>query len=177
MRVHWARSQAERLVQRLIDGGELSAPPVDPLKVARAIGLPVVSDDLGPDVSGLLIRRGEQVLVAVQRADPPNRRNFTVAHEIAHHVLGHQFQPGEHVHVDKGNYISHRGPRSSTGIDPKEVEANQFAAALLMPSALVREAAQRFGSTLLDSNVSELARLFKVSDQAMTIRLSALGLL
>ena len=177
MRVHWARGQAERLVQRLVDRGQISAPPIDPLKVAKAIGLPVVADDLGPDVSGLLIRRGKQLLVAVQRSDPQTRRNFTVAHEIAHHVLGHQFQPGEHVHVDKGNYISQRGPRSSTGIDPKEVEANQFAAALLMPSGLVREAAGRFGSTLLDSNVTELAILFRVSEQAMTIRLSSLGIL
>jgi Zn-dependent peptidase ImmA (M78 family) len=94
-----------------------------------------------------------------------------VAHEIAHHVLGHQFQAGEHVHVDKGNYISQRGPRSSTGVDPKEVEANQFAASLLMPSSFVRAAANKFGSPILDSGVSA----FKVSEQAMTIRLSGLG--
>jgi Zn-dependent peptidase ImmA (M78 family) len=145
--------------------------------VAKAIGLQVMADDLGPQVSGLLVRRGSQVLIAVKRSDPPNRRNFTVAHEIGHHVLGHQFQAGEHVHVDKGNYISQRGPRSSTGVDPKEVEANQFAAALLMPSSFVRAAANRLGSPILDSDVSALAEMFKVSEQAMTIRLTGLGLL
>jgi Zn-dependent peptidase ImmA (M78 family) len=177
MRMHWARNQAERLVQQLIDNGTIHAPPVDPLKVAKATGLIVIADDLGPEVSGLLVRRGGQVVVAVQRSDPPNRRNFTIAHEVGHHVLGHQFQPGEHVHIDKGNYISQRGPRSSTGVDPKEVEANQFAAALLMPAQLLHREALKLGTPILDSDVAALASLFKVSEQAMTIRLSALKLL
>ncbi|MPZ20581.1 MAG: ImmA/IrrE family metallo-endopeptidase [Luteitalea sp.] len=177
MRLHWARNQAERLLQRLIEERRITVPPVDPHKVAKAVGLIVVLDDLGPEVSGLLIRRGEQALVAVRRSDPASRRNFTVAHEIGHHVLGHQFHAGEHVHVDKGNYISQRGPRSSTGADPREVEANQFAAALLMPSWLVQEEAERLGSPPLDSDVAEMARHFKVSEQAMTIRLTSLRLL
>lgn len=177
MRVHWARLQAERLVQQLVASKRIDCPPIDPLKVAKIIGLHVISDDLGPDVSGLLIRKGDQVLIAVERSDPPNRRNFTIAHEVGHHVLGHQFESGTHVHVDKGNYISQRGPKSSKGVDPKEVEANQFAAALLMPSLLIRDEVQKLGRPLLDSDVSALANRFKVSDQAMTIRLSTLRLL
>jgi Zn-dependent peptidase ImmA (M78 family) len=177
MRLHWARNRAERLVRELLENGRITAPPVDPHKIAKAVGLIVIADDLGPEVSGLLIRRGEQALVAVRRSDPASRRNFTVAHEIAHHVLGHQFQPGEHVHVDKGNYISQRGPRSSTGADPREVEANQFAAALLMPSWLIQKEARRLGSPLMDGDVAEMARLFRVSEQAMTIRLTSLRLL
>ena len=173
MRVHWARRQAEELVERL----KIDVPPIDPLKVAKLIGLSVLADDLGSDVSGLLVRRGDQTLIAVQRTDPPNRRNFTIAHEIGHHVLGHQFEPGEHVHVDRGHYISQRGPRSSEGVDPKEVEANQFAAALLMPTALVHKAVEGVGLPIVDSDVSGLARRFRVSDQAMTIRLSTLGYL
>ncbi|HYT69426.1 MAG TPA: ImmA/IrrE family metallo-endopeptidase [Vicinamibacterales bacterium] len=177
MRVHWARLQAERLVQELVTSRKLDCPPVDPHKVAKLVGLHVISDDLGPDVSGLLIRKGEQVLIAVERSDPPNRRNFTIAHEIGHHMLGHQFESGAHVHVDKGNYISQRGPKSSKGVDPKEVEANQFAAALLMPSTHVRGEVHKLGRALLDSDVTMLAALFKVSEQAMTIRLSSLRLL
>ena len=173
MRAHWARRQAEELVHRL-QSKLPSAPPIDPVKVANALGLAVISDDLGPDVCGLLIRRADQVLIAVDRNDPPNRRNFTIAHEIGHHVLGHQFQLGEHVHVDRGHYISQRGPHSSQGIDPKEIEANQFAAALLMPSWLIREAVDAFGRPVLDSHVRELSKKFRVSDQAMTIRLTTL---
>jgi Zn-dependent peptidase ImmA (M78 family) len=177
MRVYWARNQAEKLVRELIHRREIEPPTIDPIKVAKALDLSVVIDDLGPEVSGLLIRRGKRVVIAVERTDPPSRRNFTVAHEVGHHVLGHQFEAGSHVHVDKGNYISQRGPRSSQGIDAKEVEANQFAAALLMPTWLVQEQARRLGLPLWDSDVTELADQFKVSEQAMTIRLSALRLL
>ena len=177
MRVHWARTQAERLVKELLKSKAVQAPPVDPVKVAKALGLQVMVDDLGPNVSGLLVRRGGQVLIAVERADPPTRRNFTVAHEIGHHVLGHQFEAGAHVHVDKGNYISQRGPRSSTGVDPKEVEANQFAATLLMPTEVLRAEVQRIGLPIMDSDVSDLAGRFRVSEQAMTIRLTTMGLL
>jgi Zn-dependent peptidase ImmA (M78 family) len=177
MRVHWARNQAEKLVSELISRREIHPPTIDPFKVAKALHLSVVIDDLGPEVSGLLIRREERVVIAVERTDPPTRRNFTVAHEIGHHVLGHQFEAGSHVHVDKGNYISQRGPRSSQGINAKEVEANQFAAALLMPTSLVQEQARRLGVPLWDSAVADLADLFKVSEQAMTIRLSVLRLL
>lgn len=173
MRVHWARGQAEALVRKL----ELKEPSIDPIRIAKALGLSVLSEDLGADVAGLLIRKGDQALIAVQRADPPTRRNFTIAHEIGHHVLGHQFQEGEHVHVDRGHYISQRGPRSSAGVDPMEVEANQFAAALLMPSWMVRDAANLIGPPIVDSDVSELAKQFRVSEQAMTIRLSTLGFL
>ncbi len=53
-----------------------------------------------------------------------------------------------------------------------------FAACLLMPADLVKqEVAAYGGSPLVDWQVSELASTFEVSEQAMTIRLSALGLL
>ena len=73
---------------------------------------------------------------------------------------------------------SQRGPRASTGVDPKEIEANQFAAMLLMPERLVRSALRemRVGHPL-DHHVEQLARQFDVSVQAMTIRLATLGVL
>jgi Zn-dependent peptidase ImmA (M78 family) len=153
--------------------------PVDVYQIARALGLRVVSANLGEDVSGLLITNEEGSIVCLQKSDVASRKRFTLAHEIAHHVLGHQFVSGEHVHVDRGNYISQRGVRASTGLDPREIEANQFAATLLMPPQLLRAEVARIAGKqpLLDSHVSQLANLFEVSDQAMTIRLSTLGLL
>ena len=50
------------------------------------------------------------------------------------------------------------------------------AASLLMPSQLLQKHAVGYGTTLLDADVSALAEKFNVSEQAMTIRLSALGL-
>jgi Zn-dependent peptidase ImmA (M78 family) len=153
--------------------------PIDVDRIAKELGLRVVSANLGEDVSGLLITNEEGSIVCLQELDAPVRKRFTLAHEIAHHVLGHQFERGEHVHVDRGNYISQRGLRASTGLDPKEIEANQFAATMLMPPHLLRaEVAKLAGKQpLLDFHVTDLAKLFQVSEQAMTIRLSTLGLL
>ncbi len=77
-------------------------------------------------------------VVAINASDHPKRQRFTIAHEIAHYYLRHQFEPEEHVHVDHGHAITPRNSRSSTGEDLKEIEANQFVACLLMPSPLIQ---------------------------------------
>lgn len=175
MNTRYARTQAEKLVERLGIGTRL---PIDVMAIAQALNLTVIKANLGAGVSGLLISSGTGAQICVQEHDAPVRQRFTIAHECAHHVLGHQFETGEHVLVDKGYYISERGPRASDGVDPKEIEANQFAASLLMPSKLVRaKVAELGGPPLLDSDVSELTGIFEVSEQAMTIRLKTLGLL
>jgi Zn-dependent peptidase ImmA (M78 family) len=63
-------------------------------------------------------------------------------------------------------------------MDAKEIEANQFAACLLMPSRLLRERVTALNTKqLYDSHVTTLAKEFYVSEQAMTIRLTSLRLL
>lgn len=174
MSAQYARAQAERLLAKL---GRASV-PVDVRAVANELGLTLIEQALA-DVSGLLMTGNGRALIAVNRTDVDHRKRFSIAHEIGHFYLGHQFEAGAHVHVDKGNFISARGARAAAGVDPKEIEANQFAAALLMPSALVRAEVHKLtqGGPLNDLQVPKLATLFGVSDQAMTIRLSTLGLL
>ena len=174
MNLNMVRSKAESLARQQ---GQ-NRGPVNVDAIARALGLKVIYEQLPDEVSGLLISGPTGSFIVVQKSDAPNRQRFTVGHEIGHHVLGHQFAPGEHVHVDRGHYVSQRGPRSSTGVDLKEIEANQFAAALLMPAQLIQNQIAKFGvAHLLDHHVSSLADTFSVSEQAMTIRLGSLGIL
>lgn len=176
MSVRFARHQAEKIIRDL----SVQGPRVDVEAVAKALGLPVHYDDLGdPSVSGLLVSHGEDTAIFIKQDDAPVRRRFSIAHEIGHHVLGHQFEDGQHVHVDRGHIITPRDSRSSTGEDPQEVEANQFAAALLMPQDIIRARAGAVTKSgpLRDDHVAQLAREFEVSEQAMTIRLTTLGLL
>ena len=169
-----ARNQAEALV----DGLNINHAPVDVAGIATQLGLEVLYIDLGEDISGALITGPQGSRIAIRKSDPPQRQRFSIAHEMAHHCLRHQFEPGEHVHVDRGHLISHRSQRSSTGIDSKEIEANQFAACLLMPSRLLRERVTALNKEqLYDSHVTALAKEFHVSEQAMTIRLTSLRLL
>jgi len=168
-----ARTAAERLIQRF----GINKAPVDVYEVARALGLTIVLEDLGSDVSALLVTQGASSVIGVNKNHSDKRRRFSIAHEIGHHVMRHQFQSGEHVHVDRGSFISERGTRASAGIDPKEIEANQFAASLLMPTTVVLEHVARIGRTpLSESDIKRLAKDFNVSEQAMTIRLTVLGL-
>jgi Zn-dependent peptidase ImmA (M78 family) len=174
MSVQSARNQAEALVDSL----GITKAPVDVAGVARHLGLQVMPVDLNEDISGLLITRTQGSCIAIRKQDSEVRRRFSIAHETGHYCLRHQFEPGEHVHVDRGHLISLRSRRSSAGTDLKEIEANQFAACLLMPSRLLRERIKRLGTEeLCDAHVTLLAKEFKVSEQAMTIRLSAIGFL
>jgi Zn-dependent peptidase ImmA (M78 family) len=171
-------SSATRQADALVADLGLHYLPIDVRMVATRLGLRIVEEDLGDEVSGALVTNPQRAAILVHSKHHPNRQRFTIAHELGHHVLRHQFEGGGHVHVDRGNYISQRGRRASEGVDPKEIEANWFAAALLMPATLVREHVERLGVRALhDQHVEQLAKTFSVSEQAMTIRLTALGLL
>lgn len=168
------RNRADQLLERLA----VQSFPVNVHRIAQQLGIRIVQANLGHGVSGLLINRSGTPVICVQESDPRTRKRFTIAHEIGHHYLGHQFEMGEHVHVDRGNLISFRSPRSTEGIDPKEIEANQFAASLLMPAAMLKtRALQITEGPLVDVHLSRLAEEFAVSEQAMIIRLMALELL
>jgi Zn-dependent peptidase ImmA (M78 family) len=174
MSVATATRQAEALLAEL----GVKTAPVDVRKVASQLGLRVVDEELGEDVSGALVSNPQRAAILVNADHHDNRKRFTIAHELGHYVLRHQFEEGGHVHVDRGNYISLRGKRASEGVDPKEIEANWFAASLLMPAVLVQEHVAKIGARALhDQHVVRLAEEFSVSEQAMTIRLSTLGLL
>ena len=169
------RNKAEALLEQL----EMRSAPIDVHRVGRELGLRIVTANLGPGVAGLLVQRpGSPTVICVHESDPTTRQRFTIAHEIGHHHLAHKLAGDAEVHVDRG-IIAQRTARSSEGIvDLNEVEANQFAAALLMPAELIRmRAAELSQGPLLDRHLSELAAEFQVSEQAMAIRLVTLDLI
>jgi Zn-dependent peptidase ImmA (M78 family) len=129
-------------------------------------------------LSGALIRQRDTVVIGVNSRHSEARRRFTVAHELGHLVLRHQ---GASIHIDQVMmYVSMRDSISSKAIDPNEIEANRFAAELLMPEPFLREdigRATRHGvvDMLDDDFIRKLATRYKVSIQAMAIRLENLG--
>lgn len=167
----------EDRAENLVGDAGVTKPPVPVRRIARQLGLPIVEEDLGTDISALLVSDGTKSWIVVNGKHHKNRKRFSIAHEIAHHVLGHQLASGEKVHVDKRLYVAPRGPTASQGIDSTEIEANQFAAALLMPKQMVEAAVSEIDEVGLspDDDIPKLAKLFQVSEQAMTIRLGRLG--
>lgn len=70
-----------------------------------------------------------------------------------------------------------RNTASSKGEDTEEIEANRFAAELLMPQGFLERDLKEFSITDLhdDRGMQQLAKRYKVSVQAMTTRLGSLG--
>lgn len=164
----------QRLVEELLEQHKISSPPIDVFSIAKMKGIDIVQGDLG-DVSGVLLREGSRITIGVNQNHSETRKRFTVAHEIGHLTL-HGDEP---LHIDKVFAIKLRNRVSSEAVDLGEIEANAFAAELLMPTIMVRQRVQDIPEVLdyeKDDNViKKLANEFQVSQQAMTIRLINLG--
>ncbi len=129
------------------------------------------------NISGAILFVPEENLfrIVVNKNKPRVRQNFTVAHELGHYFL-HQdiIKNNENLLVDEessldGNNILFR--MDAVQSSRVETEANNFAAALIMPAYLVKDA----WMTL--KNVDGCAKIFNVSVIAMSIRLERLGLI
>lgn len=163
-------TRAKALLERL----RIRNAPIDVWRVARSLGVRVERADLGEDCSGVLLRNAGAAVIGVNYSHHPNRQRFTIAHELGHFV---QHKGGRYI--DRGITLRFRNHESGTGTQKEEREANQFAAALLMPAAWVhRELAKHpVDDPGDDRALAELCRKFGVSSQAMMFRLNNLALL
>ena len=140
--------------------------------ILQKMGIRLIIQSLKPyeemtgktDVSGLLLKNGDEYAIFVEEGDSIERKRFTIAHEIGHKVLNH---------VDDAEYvsISFRDDHSSNGSNSEEIAANAFAAVLLMPEKIVRHV------YTLTSDIAMTASYLGVSDTALRYRLSSLGIL
>lgn len=149
-----------RQADRLLQSAGVSREPVSLRDVVSALNLEVVQTAGEPFLcEAALEPRGDGHRIVLRGASSEQRRRFTIAHEIGHFVLHPQRLAPE------------RGGAGNAAWQAQEREADQFAAELLMPEHLVREAVALHGA-----DVSRLAGRFDVSQQAMRTRLRRLGL-
>ena len=169
LRPRYAR--IERRALELLRGADSTKPPVDVLKIARLAGATVHFEPFEDDVSGVLIRNEHGNAIGVNKAHAPVRRRFTIAHELGHLLL----HDGIPIRVDKTFRVNWRKGGNAQPPDVEEIEANSFAANLLMPKTLLMSV-KSFDQFDLedDSEIARLACVFEVSTQAMTFRLSQL---
>ncbi len=148
------------LVLNIID--EKTKPPVLVVPIADRLGIEVYNVRGWSDKLSGMIRRdtedggksGYAIYVNARHAE--TRRRFTIAHEIAHYVL--------HKNLIRDGIVDDTLYRSGLS-NLIETEANRFAAEILMPTHLIRAAIRK------ESSISKLAEQFKVSSEAMAIRL------
>jgi Zn-dependent peptidase ImmA (M78 family) len=126
-------------------------------------------------MSGFIAKEAERVVIGVNTDHSENRQRFTIAHELGHLLL---HNPAE-VHVDRNfkTFIRLRDEVSSQGVDQDEIEANYFAAELLMPKRFLEKDLRDIdGLDLHDQRIiDDLAKRYVVSTQALLLRLAALG--
>lgn len=166
-------ARADTMAQRVLDDHGPIRLPIEPMEIAERLGVAVVYRPMNPEVSGMLLREGSRSIIGVNKTHPPVRQRFTVAHELGHLHL----HPGRQVILDAAVRVNLRDQVSSMATDREEIEANRFAASLLMPAALIHQEVNRLGLAHPDKLVDQMATTFKVSVAAMTIRLTNLGIL
>ncbi len=121
----------------------------------------------------MLVRSENETTIGVNSSHPLARRRFSIAHELGHLLL----HPGRPLLLHESVRVNFRDAVSSMATDAEEIEANAFAAELLMPAAAIRDAVGRAAGLERSKLVASLASRFSVSAQAMEIRLVNLGVL
>jgi Zn-dependent peptidase ImmA (M78 family) len=163
-----SRAQVERLTAELLAKSNISKPPVPVEKVAEAEGFTIIREYLESDLSGFYIKQMGVPTIGINVAHAPVRQRFTIAHELGHALLH------ANEHYDRE---FRRDQMSSSAVDPDEIEANAFAASLLMPAEWIREEWAGTTDLLDDQWLVRTARQFGVSTQSLMYRLENLNLL
>jgi Zn-dependent peptidase ImmA (M78 family)/transcriptional regulator with XRE-family HTH domain len=125
------------------------------------LGLEVCIAPLSPGLDGLALTSGRLRLVLISSGISATRQRFTLAHEVCHLVAG----DAQDLTVDEDVF----GRRTD-----EERRANAFAAAFLMPAALLRATAG--GRQINEDLIIELLGRFRVSLDALAFRLHNVGL-
>lgn len=156
---------AQRVLAAHPDGG--NALPVDPVQLARSLGINVYSAKLENNLSGMIAKLDVDgdVNIFLNSEHAPVRQRFTCAHELGHYFSNQQFPDAE-----TRTYIHRRDSLSACGTHGEEIFANQFAAELLMPADRVQELHGIGFDAML------MASRFHVSYDAMVNRLKNLRL-
>jgi len=171
------------VVERLLTHNRVSSAPVPIEDLARALGVSIRRTPAQESLSGFLLRDngGGRAIIGVNKLHHQNRQRFTIAHELGHLLLHTRQEVYVDGRAEAGLTVSRRDEESGAGTNVEEIEANVFAAELLMPAAFLHADFASYSTLdLLDEDtlgdvLGDLAQKYKVSRQALTYRLVNLG--
>ena len=174
MLINQLYKKCETLALELLERYEITNPPIPIEKIAKKIGLNIVTFKFEDDIAGALIIEKETGTIGINPTNTIERRRFTIAHELGHYLM-HKI--GNEFFVDKDFLVKWRNASTSKYNDiekTQEIEANAFAAAILMPKNLIIAEIEKSTMKNLGEGelITELANRFKVSTIAMSYRLT-----
>lgn len=120
-------------------------------------------------------KKEKGAIISVNINQAQTRQNFSIAHELGHLVLDWKWLPG--IDLSKKNEeilsIKYRGADEYNQEETiSEKQANEFAAAFLMPDDEIEELLRNNDEADVTKLAVELADRFNVSVQAAQIRIS-----
>lgn len=167
-------NQIEKKAWEVLEKADMLKLPIAIKTLIKSLGIKLTPYDLGEDVSGVLVIDNENCKIGYNSTESHVRQRFTLAHELGHFILHKSKQ--QEVFVDNVTYMFRKN-NSRTKDYKIEMEANQFAAALLMPKKLIEREIKALDDIIISDHdlILELSKKFKVSQIAMTYRLNNLG--
>ncbi|QYK52614.1 MAG: ImmA/IrrE family metallo-endopeptidase [Fimbriimonadaceae bacterium] len=152
--------EAKKIAKKVLEDNFVLEPAVPVFDIARNYVANIYLADFGDrdDVCGFIDFEDDSIVVNQDHSE--SRMAFTVAHE-----LGHKLLHSEWLKEDPNRSIMLRRPLGGE-IDPREQEANAFAAELLVPLKMLEK--------YRHLAISRLAQLFGVSEEVIGYRLKAI---
>lgn len=150
----------------------IDVPIIDIVEVVDKLGGRVIFDhSLGYGIDGKVEKEGDGFVIVVSPYQTRERLNFTIAHEIGHLFLHMGYIVHEELweRQDQCNYYR-------SGDSEKEYQANEFAAAFLMPEDKYKEIMDEHTTGNI-VHTGEIAKIFNVSPGAAANRGKWLGYL
>jgi len=139
--------------------------PIDLMAIAKKLEITVqAKPKSNGGVSGMLLKCGDSFgIMYATHINNTGFQRFSIAHEIGHFLLdGHI----EQILPDGAN--EHESRAGFTSSDPYEIEADNFASALIMPSELFKKEMQKMEEGL--KAIKALADVCETSLISMAIR-------
>lgn len=160
------------VVARLLETHNVVSPAVPVERIAKREGVILKYQPFEGEMAGMLVNTGDQVVIGVNSHHHVNRQRFTIAHELGHYKLHSKTMTG--VHIDRAFKVHRRDQVSTLAIDDNEIEANRFAAELLMPKSMIMHDIEQMFDIEDAHELRVLAKKYEVSPLAMANRVSNL---
>ena len=163
-RLRDATQHAEKLVR-----DEKLSLPIDLIALAQSRDILVeAKNESAKGVSGMLLRAGNNFAIGyATHIKSKGFQRFSIAHE-----LGHYFLPGHPEQVFSGGKAVHESHAGFGSGEQIELEADHFAAGLLMPSHLFRTEAGKYSDGF--TAIEKMAERCETSLTASAIRYAEL---
>lgn len=163
------RIMINSLTQDILNSFNIPIPIQDIDELVASLGGSIQTDLSYTD--GMVIKEGESFKILVSPFQDEKRRRFTIAHELGHLFLHMGYLTNDELWKHQNENVYHR-----LGSSEKEYQANEFAAAFLMP----KDEYLKIMNENVDGNkvnTFKIAEYFNVSVEAASNRGKFLGYL